>query len=146
MTEEHSAAPVGTGGARRAPVRQRPQRAPQGSKRGEGEGGTQMTVQEATYDLLRRLDMTTVFGNLGSTEQPFLKNFPKDFQYVLALQETSAVAMADGFSQVMKKPVFVNLHTAAGMGNGMCSIMTAYQNHTPLVITAGQQTREMLLI
>ena len=32
-------------------------------------------VREATFDLLRRLKMTTVFGNPGSTELPFLKGF-----------------------------------------------------------------------
>jgi hypothetical protein len=69
------------------------------------------TVHEVTYNLLRRLGLTTVFGNPGSTEQPFLKNFPKDFQYVLGLQEASVVAMADGFSQATKRPVLVNLHT-----------------------------------
>lgn len=106
---------------------------------------TQMTVWEATYTLLRKLGLTTIFGNPGSTEQPFLKNFPKDFQYVLGLQEASVVAMADGFSQATKKPVLVNLHSGAGTGNGMCNIMTAFQNKTPLIITAGQQTRAMLL-
>lgn len=106
---------------------------------------TRMTVWDATYNLLRKLEMTTVFGNPGSTEQPFLKNFPKDFHYVLGLQEASVVAMADGFSQATKKPVLVNLHSGAGTGNGMCNIMTAFQNKTPLIITAGQQTREMLL-
>ncbi len=105
----------------------------------------QMTVHDATYNLLRSLGLTTIFGNPGSTEEPFLKNFPKDFQYVLGLQEASVVAMADGFSQATNKPALVNLHTAAGTGNGMCNIMTAYQNKTPLVITAGQQTREMML-
>jgi benzoylformate decarboxylase len=105
----------------------------------------QMTVHEATYNLLRRLGLTTIFGNPGSTEQPFLKNFPKDFQYVLGLQEASVVAMADGFAQATKKPVLLNLHSGAGTGNGMCNVMTAFQNKTPLVITAGQQTREMIL-
>jgi benzoylformate decarboxylase len=105
----------------------------------------QMTVHDATYNLLRKLGLTTVFGNPGSTEQPFLKNFPSDFEYVLGLQEASVVAMADGFSQATNKPALVNLHTAAGTGNGMCNIMTAYQNKTPLIITAGQQTREMIL-
>src|ERR1700733_1180089 len=105
----------------------------------------QMTVHEATYNLLRRLDLTTVFGNLGSTEEPFLKNFPKDFQYVLGLREASAVATAVGFALGTKKPVLVNLHSGAGTGNGMCNIMTAFQNKTPLIITAGQQTREMVL-
>src|SRR6202050_255376 len=104
-----------------------------------------MTVHEATYNLLRRLGLTTIFGNPGSTEQPFLKNFPKDFQYVLGLQEASVVAMADGFAQGTKKPVLVNLHSGAGTGNGMCNIMTAFQNKNPLIITAGQQTREMVL-
>ena len=104
-----------------------------------------LTVWQATYDLLRKLELTTVFGNPGSTEQPFLKNFPSDFDYILGLQEASAVAMADGFAQATGKPVLVNLHTNAGTGNGMGSIMTAFQNKTPLIITAGQQTREMII-
>jgi benzoylformate decarboxylase len=45
------------------------------------------TVWATTYDLLRGLKLTTIFGNPGSTEQPFLKNFPDDFQYILGLQE-----------------------------------------------------------
>src|SRR5260370_14346740 len=106
---------------------------------------TQMIAYGATYNLLRPIGLTTIFGSQGSTEQPFLKNFPKDFQYVLGLQEASVVAMADGFSQATNKPVLVNLHTAAGTGNGMGNIMTAYQNKTPLIITACQQTREMIL-
>src|ERR1700678_3271458 len=113
--------------------------------RRDGQREAQMTVWEATYNLLRKLGLTTIFGNPGSTEQPFLKNFPKDFQYVLGLQEASVVAMADGFAQATKKPVLVNLHSGAGTGNGMCNIMTAFQNKTPLIITAGQQTREMIL-
>src|ERR1700733_9189784 len=104
-----------------------------------------LTVYDATYNLLRKLGLTTVFGNPGSTEQPFLKNFPKDFEYVLGLQEATAVAMADGFAQATGKPALLNLHTSGGTGNGMGNIMTAFQNKTPLIITAGQQTREMLL-
>jgi benzoylformate decarboxylase len=103
------------------------------------------TVWHAFYNLLRSYDMRTVFGNPGSTEQPMLKNFPSDFDYVLGLQEASVVAMADGFSQATRKPVLVSLHTSAGTGNGMGNIMTAYHNKTPLVIVAGQQTREMLI-
>jgi benzoylformate decarboxylase len=104
-----------------------------------------LTVWAATYDLLRSLGLTTIFGNPGSTEQPFLKNFPPDFEYILALQEASAVAMADGFAQATGRPALVTLHTSAGTGNGMGNIMTAFQNKTPLIITAGQQTREMIV-
>lgn len=74
MESEHLAAPAGTR-ASRTPVRQRPQRA--GQVRKDENGEAQMTVHDATFDLLRRLELTTVFGNPGSTEQPFLKNFPQ---------------------------------------------------------------------
>ena len=104
-----------------------------------------LTVWEATYDLLRSLGLTTVFGNPGSTEEPFLKNFPPDFEYILGLQEATAVAMADGYAQATGRPALLNLHTSAGTGNGMGNIMTAFQNKTPLIITVGQQTREMII-
>ena len=104
------------------------------------------TVHEVTYDLLRKLGLTTVFGNPGSTEQTFLKNFPDDFTYVLGLQEASVLAMADGFAQTTGKPALVNLHTAAGTGNAIGSLVAAYKSNTPMIVTAGQQTREMLLM
>jgi benzoylformate decarboxylase len=103
------------------------------------------TVHEVTYDLLRELGLTTVFGNPGSTEQTFLKNFPDDFTYVLGLQEASVLAMADGFAQSTGKPALVNVHTAAGTGNAMGSLIAAYKGNVPLIVTAGQQTREMVL-
>jgi benzoylformate decarboxylase len=77
------------------------------------------TVWAATYDLLRALQLTTIFGNPGSTEETFLKNFPPDFEYVLGLQEASVVGMADGFAQATGRPALVNIHTAAGTGNAM---------------------------
>ncbi|MEV0877462.1 benzoylformate decarboxylase [Micromonospora echinofusca] len=103
------------------------------------------TVRDTTYDLLRALGLTTVFGNPGSTEEPFLRDFPDDFHYVHALHEASAVGMADGYAQVTGRPTHVNLHTAPGTGNGMGNLVTAWHNRTPLIVTAGQQTREMLL-
>jgi benzoylformate decarboxylase len=103
------------------------------------------TVHEVTYELLRELGLTTVFGNPGSTEETFLKNFPDDFTYVLGLQEASVVAMADGFAQSTGKPALVNVHTAAGMGNAMGNLVAAAKGNTPLIVTAGQQTREMVL-
>ena len=85
--------------------------------------------------------MTTVFGNPGSTELPMLAEFPDDFRYVLGLQEAVAVGIADGFAQASDRPAHVNLHTAPGVGNGMGAIFNAQANHTPLVVTAGQQVR-----
>lgn len=104
------------------------------------------SVRSQTYDLLRRLNMTTIFGNPGSTEENFLERFPADFRYILGLHEASVVSMADGYAQATGRPALVNLHTHVGTGNAMTAIISAYQNKTPLVIMAGQQTRKMLLL
>jgi benzoylformate decarboxylase len=104
------------------------------------------TVRDVTYELLRAHGLTTIFGNVGSTEETFLAGFPSDFRYVLGLQEASVIAMADGYAQATRRPALVNLHTGAGLGNAMGNLLTAFQNKTPLIVTAGQQTREMLLL
>jgi benzoylformate decarboxylase len=103
------------------------------------------TVRDAVIHLLRSFGMTTVFGNPGSTELPFYRNWPTDFRYILGLQESVVVAMADGYAQATRNAAFVNLHSAAGLGHALGSVFTAYRNRTPLVITAGQQTRSMLM-
>ena len=105
-----------------------------------------LTVRDATFELLRALQLTTIFGNPGSTEEPFLKNFPNDFRYVLGLQEATAIAMADGYSQATRRPALVNLHTAPGVGNALGNLATVFQNKTPVIITAGQQCRQMMLL
>jgi benzoylformate decarboxylase len=99
------------------------------------------SVREATFDLFREHGMTTIFGNPGSTELPMLAEFPDDFRYVLGLQEAVAVGMADGYAQASGRPAHVNLHTAPGVGNGMGAIFNAQANHSPLLVTAGQQVR-----
>jgi len=103
------------------------------------------TVRSVTYDLLRLLGLTTVFGNPGSTEQPFLQEFPDDFSYVLALQEASVIAMADTFAQVTRRPALVNLHSSAGLGNALGNLVASYHANTPLIITSGQQHRELVI-
>ena len=103
------------------------------------------TVREATYTLLRELGLTTIFGNPGSTELPFLRDLPGDFRYILALHERSAAGIALGFAMGRGEPAFVNLHSVASAGNGLSAIVDAYYCHAPLVITAGQQDRRHVL-
>ncbi|MGW4520399.1 benzoylformate decarboxylase [Amycolatopsis sp. NPDC004378] len=102
------------------------------------------TVLDATRELLRELGLTKVFGNPGTTEVPFLTDWPDDFDYVLGLQEAAVVAMADAYSQVTRQAVLVNLHSAGGVGHGLGSLFNAYRNRTPLIIVAGQQNRALL--
>ncbi len=103
-----------------------------------------MSVKDATLNLLRAFGIQKVFGNPGSTELPFLSDWPDDIDYVLGLQEASVIGMADGYAQATRNAGFVNLHSAAGIGNALGNIYTAHRNQTPLVITAGQQARSIL--
>jgi benzoylformate decarboxylase len=104
------------------------------------------SVREATFDLFRAHGMTTMFGNPGSTELPMLADFPSDFRYVLGLQEAVVVGMADGFAQASGKTTVANLHTAPGVGNAMGAIFNAQANHSPLLVTAGQQARAQITL
>ena len=101
-------------------------------------------VRQAVMDLLRAEGVDRVFGNPGSTELTFLRDWPNDLHYVLGLQESTVVAMADGYAQATGRPSFVNLHAAVGVGHAAGSIFTAYRNQAPMVITAGQQARSLL--
>jgi benzoylformate decarboxylase len=103
------------------------------------------TVREVTYQVLRDLGMTVIFGNPGSTELPFLRDLPGDFRYVLALHERSAAGMAVGYAMAKGKAAFVNLHSIASAGNGLSAFIDAAYCHAPLVLTTGQQDRRQVL-
>ncbi len=104
------------------------------------------TVREASFDLFRAHGMTTMFGNPGSTELPMLADFPADFRYVLGLQEAVVVGMADGYAQAFGQTAVANLHTAPGVGNAMGAIFNAQANHSPVLVTAGQQARAQITL
>ncbi|MDB6042559.1 MAG: benzoylformate decarboxylase [Gammaproteobacteria bacterium] len=114
------------------------------NERRDADSKPQATVRDAVLSLFRAFRMTTIFGNPGSTELPLFRDFPADFRYVLGLQESIVVGMADGYAQATRNAGLVNLHSAVGVGHALGNIFTAYKNQTPLVITAGQQARSIL--
>jgi benzoylformate decarboxylase len=95
----------------------------------------------AMLEVLADEGVRAIFGNPGSTEMPLMEALVDrpDIEYVLALQEASAVGMADGYAQATGRAAFVNLHTAGGLGNAMGALVNAKNTNTPLVVTAGQQ-------
>src|SRR5918999_1421523 len=105
-----------------------------------------VTVRDATYDVLRRLELTTIFSNPGSTEVPFLAGMPEDLRFVLALHEGSVVSMAIGHALGSGKPALALLHSTPGLGNAVAAIATARLNRAPLVIVVGQQDRRHLAL
>ncbi|MEU4421495.1 benzoylformate decarboxylase [Actinoplanes sp. NPDC024001] len=102
------------------------------------------TVREAFFDVCRDAGLTTWFGNPGSTELRMLRDWPDDFDYVLALQEASAVGTAAGYAIATGRPALVSLHSAGGVGHALGAVFNAYRDRVPLVVVAGQQTRAML--
>ena len=88
-----------------------------------------LTVKDATFGLLRAFGIKRVFGNPGSTELPFLSDWPDDIDYVLGLQEASVVGMADGYAQATRNAGFVNLHSGAGVGNALGNIYKIGRAH-----------------
>jgi benzoylformate decarboxylase len=102
------------------------------------------SVRHLVHELLHRQGLTTIFGNPGSNELPFLAELPDGFRYVLGLHEGAVVSMADGYAQATGRPVLVNLHAASGSGNGMGALTNAVAARTPLVVMAGQQVRSAI--
>ncbi|GJE40858.1 thiamine pyrophosphate-binding protein [Methylobacterium soli] len=98
-------------------------------------------------EVLRSEGVRYIFGNPGTTELPLIDALTEatDIAYVLALQEASAVAMADGYAQGARRPGFLNLHTAGGLGHGFGNLLNAHITGTPLVVTAGQQDSRHVL-
>ncbi len=91
--------------------------------------------------LLKDEGVTHLFGNPGTTELPLMDALKdhSDLTYVLGLQESVVVTMADGFARASGKLAACNVHVAPGLGNAMGAIYNAKFTGAPLLITAGQQ-------
>ncbi len=101
-------------------------------------------VRDATFEVLRRLELTTIFSNPGSTEVPFLAGLPEDLTFVLGLHEGSVVAMAAGYAIGRGAPALALLHSTPGLGNAVAALATARSSRAPLVVIVGQQDRRHL--
>src|SRR3954454_415439 len=102
-----------------------------------------MTAKTGRFAILEQLledGITTMFGNPGTVEQGFLDalaSYP-EMRYVTTLQETVAVAMADGYARATQRPTLVQLHSGVGLGNGIGMMYQAKRGGAPLVVIAGE--------
>jgi benzoylformate decarboxylase len=99
-----------------------------------------MTGRAAFLALLLDEGVTHMFGNPGTTELAIMEAVPQfsELTYVLGLQESLVVGMADGFARATQKLVACNLHCAPGLGHAMGAIYSAKFSGSPMIITAGQ--------
>ncbi len=101
----------------------------------------------AFLSLLKDEGVSHVFGNPGTTELPLMDALGKqdDIPYVLGLQESIVISMADGFGRASGKLSACNVHVAPGLGNAMGAIYNAKFTGTPMIITAGQHETSTVL-
>lgn len=98
------------------------------------------TGRAAFLELLIQEGVTHLFGNPGTTELPLMEVVPKypQLKYVLGLQESIVLGMADGFARATGRLTACNLHCAPGLGHAMGALYTAKFNNSPIIVTAGQ--------
>jgi thiamine pyrophosphate-dependent acetolactate synthase large subunit-like protein len=83
--------------------------------------------------------ITHMFGNPGTVEQGLLdalSAYPQ-MKYILTLQESIAVLMADGHARATRRPTLVQLHSTPGVGNGIGALYQAKRGNSPLVVIGG---------
>ena len=107
----------------------------------------EMTGKDALVRMLKAEGVEYIFGNPGTSETPMmdaLQDFP-EVKYIQALQEGTAVGMADGYARATGRPAFANIHIAGGLANGISALYNAYRGGTPVVLSAGNSDTRMLL-
>ena len=100
---------------------------------------TQKTGRFAIIEQFLADGMNFMFGNPGTVEQGFLDalaEYPA-MKYILTLQESVAVTMADGYARATQRPTLVQLHSTPGVGNAIGALYQAKRGHSPLVVIGG---------
>ncbi len=105
------------------------------------------TGRQQFFEVARSEGVRYLFANPGTTELPLFDELARDtgIELILALQEATAVAAADGYAQATRAPSLVNLHIAPGVANGLANIINARWHGSPVVITAGQQNTKQMI-
>ena len=106
-----------------------------------GDGLRTLSGRSAFLELLEDEGVSHLFGNPGTTELPIMDALVEhpDMRYVLGLQESIVVAMADGYSRASGRLSACNVHVAPGLGNALGSLYNAAWYGSPVIVTAGQQ-------
>ena len=94
--------------------------------------------RSAFLALLQDEGITHLFGNPGTTELPIMHALAEhpSLTYVMAMQESVVVSMADGLSRASGQLVAANVHVAPGLGNAMGALFGAKFTRTPMILTA----------
>ena len=100
-----------------------------------------LSGRAAFVKLLTDEGVSHLFGNPGTTELPIMEVLPDhpELQFVLGLQESVVLGMADGYARASGRLTAANVHVAPGLGNAMGALYNAKFSNSPIIVTAGQQ-------
>jgi len=98
------------------------------------------TGKQALLEILKQEGVGCIFGNPGTTELPLMDALVKEpsVHYVLALHESIAIGMADGYALAGSRLGVVNVHIAPGLANSLGMLYNAQKSGAPILVTAGQ--------
>jgi benzoylformate decarboxylase len=109
---------------------------------------TEMAGKTAMMEIFKQEGAEYIFGLPGTTEVRFLDELTShpELKYILAMHEDMVVAMAEGFTRASGKVSVSNLHTTPGLAAAMPTMLNAKHGGIPMIITAGQQDAQRLLV
>src|SRR5205085_6639721 len=95
----------------------------------------QITGRRAFIELLLDEGITHLFGNPGTTELAIMEAVPEypRLKFVLGLQESVVVAMADGYARASGRLAAANVHVMPGLGNAMGALYNAKFSGSPII-------------
>ncbi len=99
---------------------------------------------------IRNLGIEYVAANPGSTFEGLQESFinygnPPNHtpEFITALHEESAVAMAHGYAKAEGKPMLALLHGTIGIQHASMAIYNAYYDRVPVLMIAGNDPRDI---
>ncbi|MFQ5830487.1 MAG: thiamine pyrophosphate-binding protein, partial [Candidatus Methylomirabilia bacterium] len=103
------------------------------------------SVAEAYLELLAARRVEFFFANAGTDFAPIIEAYAKREAQGQVLprpitvpHETTAVAMAHGYTMVTGRPQVVMVHVIVGTANALAGIIGAARAHVPILFTAGR--------
>ena len=100
---------------------------------------TKMTTEEAFVKVLQMHGIEHAFGIIGSAMMPVSDLFPQaGITFWDVAHECNGGMMADGFTRASGKMSMAIAQNGPGITNFVTPIMTAYWNHTPLLLVTPQ--------
>jgi acetolactate synthase-1/2/3 large subunit len=106
---------------------------------------TSKTVAQSFIEALHRHGIEHVFANSGTDHAPLVEALSVMRRsgtaapaFHVVPHENLAMAMAQGYYRVSKKPAVVLVHVAVGTANTVCSLMNAWRSNIPVLLVAGR--------